>query len=149
MPAPRQVQRTVLLAVLSIALGLGTVFLIAAWPGLPQFYAAPIVMMLISALYFLASRAHTSLRRRLLTSAHGLVAAILTLVAMALYASSNSRPIYGLPFLFLYLIPLGLVGASLLSYPGPKRMHVLQGPNLGAMLWGAFTGGMAVTGDWL
>jgi hypothetical protein len=73
----------------------------------------------------------------------------MTLGAMALYASSNSRPIYGAPFLFLYFIPLGLAGASLFSYQGPKAIHVLQGPNLSAMAWAAFIGGMAVTGEWL
>lgn len=149
MSAPRKLPQMLFLTVLSIVLGVGTAFAIAAWPGLPQLYAAPIVMMLISALYFFASSRDLSLWSRLLTSAHGLVAAMLTMAAMVLYASSKSRPIYGMPFLLLYFVPLGLVVASLWAYKGPKVVHVLQGPNVGAMAWSAFTGGMAVTGDWL
>lgn len=146
--APRR-RRTVLMALLSVALGVATLILIVRSPGLPQFYAGPIVMCVISAAYFVASARDAPRARRIVTSAHGLVAAIMTLGAIAMYASGNSRPIYGPPFLFLYLIPLGLAGASLFSYPGPKIMHVLQGPNVAAMVWSAFIGGMAASGDWL
>jgi len=149
MDAPLHGRTKVWMAALTVVLGLVTLLVIIFSPGLPQFYAAPIVMCLISAAYFFGSTRDAALSRRILTSAHGLVAAIMTLGAIALYASGNSRPVYGPPFLFLYFIPLGLAGASLISYPGPKAMHVLQGPNVAAMLWGALIGGMAASGEWL
>ena len=149
MDAPRHGPRPIRIAVIAVVLGIATLLLFVVAPGWPQFYAAPIVMFVVSAAYFMASSRDAPLSRRVLTSAHGLVGSILTLGALALYATGNSRPVYGPVFFSLYFIPLGLALASLFSYSGPKRMHSLQGPNVAAMLWGGFIGGMAASGEWL
>jgi hypothetical protein len=139
--------------VLSFALGAGLGFVVLALlvlsSGIPQFYGGPCIMIVISAAYFLAGSKEMSITRRLLASAHGLLAALIFAGAAALHFSGKSRPIFGIPVLLLYAIPLVFVLGSFSWYRGPSLIHVLQGPNLAAMLWSAFYSGMAASGEWL
>lgn len=141
--------RGVLAVALSLGLGLAVLALLVLSSGIPQFYGGPFIMIAISAVYFLASSKEMSVSRRMLASAHGLLAALIFAGAAALHFSGMSRPIYGIPFLLLYVIPLAFVVASFSWYRGPTLIHILQGPNLAAMVWSAFYSGMAASGDWL
>jgi hypothetical protein len=116
--------------------------------GWLSLYGPAMLMVAISVTYFVASPA-ASLRQRALTSAHGLAAAFVFAGAVAVWASGTSGPAFGVAFLILYLIPLALVVISLTQYEGPRKMHLLQGPNLGSMVWSGVIGLMASTGDWL
>ena len=138
-------------ALIGVGIGLGalTLVLLIYWAGMPQFYGGPVLLCLISAAYFIASRNNGSWTTRLLTSVHGLVAAVIAAAALVLWMLHKSNRSYGTFYWIFFLIPFALVVASLLRYPGPKIVHVLQGPNIVAMLWSAFIGGMAVTGEWL
>jgi hypothetical protein len=107
-------------------------------------------MVTISAVYFLLDRG-ANWQERLLTAAHGLAATILCVGAflVAHFDPRGYRPYLAWPYAALYLLPVALVVVSLLRFRGPRVVHILQGPNLAAMLWAFFIGGMAVTGDWL
>jgi hypothetical protein len=112
-------------------------------------YGPAILMVGISITYFIAASPAASLRQRALTSAHGLAAALVFAGAIAVWASRRSGPAFGIAFLVLYLVPLALVVISFAQYEGPRRMHLLQGPNLGSMACSGPIGFMASTGEWL
>ena len=117
--------------------------------SLVQIYAAPIVMAGISAAYFVADHSNTTLNHRILTSAHGAAAAILNVVALAIWIAGRSQLSYSVPYLWLHAVPVALIVVLLVAYRGPKWIHILQLPNLVAMFWGLFVGSMAITNDWL
>jgi len=117
--------------------------------SLVQIYAAPIVMAGISAAYFVADHSDMTLNHRILTSAHGATAAVLNVVALGIWITGLSKLSYSAPFLWLHAVPVTLIVVSLVSYRGPKWIHILQLPNLVAMFWGLFVGSMAITNDWL
>jgi hypothetical protein len=123
----------------------------SSWDGLIQWYGAPVVMIGVSVAYFVADVRRPAFRQRLWVSAHGLAGAALYfgafLVAWAL--PLNYRPYLALPYAALLLVPLVLVGVSLVKFRGNRLVHLLQVPNVAALLWSAFVGAMAVTGDWL
>lgn len=86
--------------------------------------------------YFLSDRSGSSVTRRIVTSAHGLVGAVLFVVAMVLVLLSNeAQPELARVFLLLYLIPVGLLVVSSYMYRGPSWLHRLQIINMPALLW--------------
>lgn len=114
-----------------------------------QFYGAPVITASISTAYFWADRSATALVRRFLTSAHGLVAAVIHLAALGIWISGGSRIQYAAPFVWFHILPAALILLSLVMYKGPKWLHVLQILNVPAMLWGYLIGVMAITNDWI
>ena len=115
-----------------------------------QWIGAPVVMLGVSAAYFTAYRGRPAYGPRLLCSAHGFVGAALYVGALALWAVSPAyRPSLGWPYAVSFLLPLVLIVLALIKFKGPKWIHLLQLPNLCAMYWSLFIGGMAITGDWL
>jgi len=80
--------------------------------GFVQFYSAPIVMAAVSLAYFLADRSGSTLSRRALTSAHGLVASVIYAVAIILWISGKARTAYGAPYLLMYSLPVVLMLTS-------------------------------------
>jgi hypothetical protein len=112
-------------------------------------YAAPLIALSISVVYFLGSRSDDLMSRRFLTSAHGLAMCALYLVAMTVSFTRQSNLRYGTSFALALLVPLALMVVSLLLYRGNKKLHWLQVPNAACLVWIGFVGGMAVTGDWL
>jgi hypothetical protein len=117
---------------------------------LAQWYGAPIAMIAVSAAFFFASR-NRSFRQRLLVSAHGMSGAVLYVGAFAVASlqPGGYRPSWAGAYATLYLVPLALIGVSILKFQGAKLIHALQVLNLGALTWALFVGTMAVTGDWL
>jgi hypothetical protein len=113
----------------------------SSWDGLMQWYGAPIVMIGVSVAYFVADVRRPAVRQRLLVY----VGAFLVAWAVPL----DYRPYLAWPYAALLLVPLVLVGVSLVKFRGNRLVHLLQVPNMAALLWSAFVGGMAVTGDWL
>lgn len=119
---------------------LGTVGEVFLWVGLPS-----AVMLGTSAAYFVFDRSGMSLQRRLATSAHGLLAAVLyvSAVSISLY-SMKPRPEVANALALLYLLPVALVIASFVWYRGPKSIHLIQLLNVPAMLVSAFVGVVGV-----
>ena len=111
--------------------------------------ALPLVLLAVSGTYFFADRRNTDIVSRLLYSSHGAIACVLFAGAFLVAAVFQPRVGYGLPFLALYTVPLGVALASLIRYRGPKIVHLLQVPNICAMLFSLVIGHMAVTGEWL
>lgn len=114
-----------------------------------EFWGAPIFSVLVSGIYFRSSPSSVPLRMRLFASAHGIAIASLYFVAMGIWRSGTSRASYGIPFLCLLTIPLVLIGVSFFCFRGSRLLHLLQIVNLLCLVWTAFIGSMAVTGDWL
>src|SRR4051812_20316020 len=94
--------RVAVLIGVSIGLGALTIVLLIYWPGLPQFYGAPVLLCLISAVYFIAARNNGPWTTRLLTSVHGLAAALISVAALILWMSHKSNRSYSTPYMFLY-----------------------------------------------
>jgi predicted membrane channel-forming protein YqfA (hemolysin III family) len=110
---------------------------------------APIVALAISAVYFFASASSASLARRFLVSGHGALIAAIYCGAMGVALLGHSSPQLGDVFGAVLALPFALIVVSLMLYPGRKRIHFLQIPNLLCLGWTAIWGGMAVTGKWL
>ena len=119
------------------------VLAVLVWGG------APIVAVLISVLYFLQSKADSSMLRRIVTSAHGAAVAALYALAMFIAIQRWEDPALGKPFALALLGIVGLIVISLLLYRGSKKLHWLQILNIASLAWTGFMGGMAVTGKWL
>lgn len=119
--------------------------------GFMQWYGAPVVMIGVSLAYFFADPRRPAVRERLLVSAHGLAGAALYFGAFAVawFQPGGYRPYLGWPYAVLLLVPLALIGVSLFKFRGNRLTHALQVPNVVALLWSAFVGVMAITGDWL
>jgi hypothetical protein len=118
---------------------------------LMQWYGAPVVMIGVSLVYFFADTRRPALRERLLVSVHGVAGAALYVGAfvVAWLQPGGYRPYLAWPYFVLLLVPLALIGVALFKFRGNPLIHALQAPNVAALLWSAFVGGMAVTGDWL
>jgi hypothetical protein len=112
-------------------------------------YSTPLVATAISVAYFLRSGADVSSLRRVATSAHGVVIAVLYVVAMLVAVTRRYNPALGTPFTLALALPVVLVAVSLLFYRGSRTLHWLQLPNVACLAWTAFMGGMAITGQWL
>lgn len=105
--------------------------------------------IIVSVIYFKASPKSQSLQGRLIASAHGVV---ITLVFYSTFTFVNlvgSSVSYKKPFIFLTLVPVGFVMASLFIFKGNKNIHFYQVINLLGLVWCYFFGGMAITGLWL
>jgi len=102
-------------------------------------------MVMTSVAYFAIDRSGSTLRRRLGTAAHGMVAALLFGIAVTIQSVSPiPRPEAAKVFFLLWLIPIGLVIASFVWYRGPRIVHTMQLLNVPAMLWSAFVGYIVV-----
>lgn len=112
-------------------------------------YGVPIVTTLVSAVYFVRSRADPSLLRRILSSAHGVAVATLYILAMLVFVTRRSDPALATPFTVTLLVPATLMVVSFILYRGAKTVHLLQVPNVACLAWTWFMGVMAVTGQWL
>jgi len=109
-----------------------------------------LVMVAVSAGYYFLSAPSSTRRNRVLSSLHGVLAAVLYLGALAIWEVSHaSRAWAAWPYLFLFVGPLASVAYALFRFTGPKLLHLTQLANLWGMLYAAFIGGMAITGDWL
>jgi len=109
-----------------------------------------LIMITISATYFFMDGAEHKLRIRMFVSAHGLLAALLYIGALAIWMLAGGyRPWAGLPFLLAHLIPLASIVYAFFRFKGPKLLHISQLANVVCMLYTLFVGAMAVTGDWL
>jgi hypothetical protein len=119
-------------------------------PSYIEWYGAPTVMAGVSAAYYFAYRGRPADCRRFLCAAHGFAGVALYFGALTLWAlSPEYRPWLAWPYAVLYLIPLSLVAVAFIKVNGSQLIHLLQLPNLCAMFWSLYVGGMAVTGDWL
>lgn len=123
--------------------------IMAAASAFLSLYGAAAVLLFVSILYFRFAKTGTSLRLRFLTSAHGAVGAIVFLLALAIGFSGRDHPSYGQPYLVAWMLPASLTLVSLMRYPGPATMHLLQVFNVMAFAWAWFIGTMAVTGVWI
>lgn len=110
---------------------------------------APVVGLAVSIAYFVRSSGDPSLRRRLVTSSHGVAIALLYAIAMGVALARAFDPSYGDPFSLALLVPVVLIALSFVFYRGDKRTHWLQVLNVGSLVWTGFMGGMAITGRWL
>jgi hypothetical protein len=108
-----------------------------------------VLMIAISVAYYRMGKNVQTATVRFLTSAHGLIAAVLYIGALLLWELRLSRLEFAIPFLALYLLPLASIIYSFVRFSGSKLVHLLQLPNLALMFYTSFVGGMAVTGDWL
>ena len=98
--------------------------------------------------YFASINTKESRLFQLVTSAHGLLAAVLFVSAVLLQSViPSSSHLLVIAFTSLYLVPAGLVVISLAMYPGPKVLHFLQLLNIPAMLW-AFLASVILLTRW-
>lgn len=122
------------------------------WVGLNKFLFSrggiPIVLVLISAIYFFLNRG-VSLGVRFLSSAHGVIAAVLYAATLFLWKSGWSNEAYLYPFWALLLFPLALIIYSFWGFKGRKAIHVLHLASISCLILVWFIGSMAVTDDWL
>ena len=107
------------------------------------------IASLISIAYFVGSRSDPSLSRRLLTCVHGALIAFAYVGALLIADARRFNVAFGMPFLLLLVVPVVFAVISIWQYRGPKLMHLLQVPNVACLVWTAFVGTMAVTGEWL
>lgn len=122
---------------------IGDVLAWAAWN------LAPILGVGVSLVYLFTSPRTQPLPLRLLASCAGLLIAVIycAVFGVALFRISSQG--FGLPFLFLLVLPLGAIALSFRYYRGSRVIHSLQLVNVAVLIWTAFIGGMAVTGQWL
>jgi hypothetical protein len=114
-----------------------------------QWYLAPILALLVSAVYFATSPKLQPLSVRLLASSAGLFISTIYCVAGVIALLRLSRSGFGAPFAVAVTLGLGLIGLSFWLYRGKKLVHLLQLINLACLAWTGFIGGMAITGRWL
>lgn len=113
-----------------------------------QLIWAPLLASGISGLYFVGS-SNPNLRERLTISAHGVLLALIFLVALAVAFSGAARPSFAVPFWTIFVLPALSSVLALLRFRGNRAMHLLQVPLLAAAAWICFVGTMAVRGEWL
>jgi 4-hydroxybenzoate polyprenyltransferase len=118
----------------------------AAWT---QWLLAPILASAISLIYYHAASPTLARSMKLVVSAHGVSMAALYMVAMTIFWTDKAKPMFALPYLCSLLMPAGLIIFSLFKFKGHRVVHWLQLINVACLLWVAFIGIMAVTGDWL
>jgi hypothetical protein len=120
------------------------------WGSL-EFYGPLALLLAVSTLYFVLDKPDTHMRLRLATSAHGAIGVGLFLIAymIAVLFPGGFRPYLAWPYLALFLLPLASIIFALRKYRGPGLLHIMQGPNIAALVWVMLVGAMAITGDWL
>ena len=105
--------------------------------------APTLVMAGVSAVYFLADPRRPAYAQRLLVSAHGVVGVVL--YATAFLVGPLHTPAFRLywAWLLLCLVPPVLIGVAVFTFRGNKLVHILQVPNIAALLWVVVVGGTA------
>ena len=91
-----------------------------------QFLLPIFLMLLVSFKYFKAEQPNSTLSRKIITSSHGLVLAILYSCATVIAITGNQSIINGRIYSILNLLPLALIAISFIWYKGPKELHFLQ-----------------------
>lgn len=117
--------------------------------ALIQWLMAPLLSVVISAIYYKATSTSLSKSDRILVSAHGVSIAAMYFAALSVFWADASKPSYATPFMLSLLLPLALIVTSIFRFCGPRIVHWLQIINCICLAWVAFIGIMAVTGDWL
>ena len=114
-----------------------------------MFFVPALVMVAVSAGYFLSAPSATR-RNRILSSLHGALASAIYLGALAVWeVSPTTRAWAAWPYLLSFIAPLASIVYALFRFTGPKLLHLTQLANLWGMLYAMLIGGMAITGDWL
>ena len=103
---------------------------------------APVSALAVSVAYYRSSPTTQPALLRLLASAHGLAVAFVW--ALMWYWVQYPDPGRLTAFRYLLLLPVGLMIASFFIFQGPRRVHVLQGVNLGALAYIAVLGEFAL-----
>jgi len=116
------------------------------WRWLRDFHLPAFGAALISVAYFLSSAPTQSFVRRALASAHGIVIALLYLVAWMVYLTHHANDTWARPFAGLMLIPIGLIVTAFIVFRGRMMVHLLQLPLLLCLLWVWLRGTVIVTG---
>ena len=114
-----------------------------------QWLLAPVVSIAVSVIYFVTADRKLSFRRRVLVSMSGLSIATVYFAAMAVALTGHASRGNNIAFSTAQLALIALIVVSFKLYAGPKWVHSLQVPNILSLMWSAFIGGMAVTGEWL
>jgi hypothetical protein len=114
-----------------------------------QVYLAPILTTLVSVAYFLTSPHTQPLIMRVLSSAHGIVIALVYWSPFILSGFLRPSETMGRAFLSLLCIPFALMLTSFFTHKGKKAMRALQVVNLAGLLWTSFIDGMATSSLWL
>lgn len=112
-------------------------------------YLAPAIMAAVSVTYFFADARRPAYAARVISSAHGVLGMLLYFGALVSNPQPQYRPSLAIAYLALYILPVAAIVVSFFTFRGPRLVHLLQIPNLLALYWALFVGGMAVTGDWL
>jgi uncharacterized membrane protein len=113
------------------------------------FYGAPAIMFVVSLTYFLADARRPAYGVRAISSAHDILGLLLYFGALLSNTNPQYRPYLAIPYAVLYILPVAAIVVSFFTFRGTRLVHLLQIPNLLALFWSLFVGGMAVTGDWL
>lgn len=108
-----------------------------------------IFMLVVSAAYLNASSPSMPMHRRILVSAHGVAGASLLATAVIVAATGNSGANWRIPYMILFLLPVVLIGISLVLFRGKTGVHMLQFPFLIVLLYSMFISLMLVTGSHL
>ena len=100
---------------------------------------APLSALAVSVVYYRTSPPDQPVLLRMLASAHGLAIALLCILWVFLIQSP--RAAWHLKaFQYLCLVPVGLIVASFALFQGPRKVHLLQGVNLGSLAFVFFVG---------
>lgn len=106
----------------------------------------PVLMILISIVYFRAASPSTPVWQRILVSAHGVTGAGLIALALFISATGNSRAEWGRPYAALLFLPFILIGISLLMFRGNAKVHMLIFPFVLVLFYWLMICGSFVTG---
>lgn len=108
-----------------------------------------VFMLVVSAAYLNASSPSMPMFRRILVSAHGVVGASLLAIAVVVAVTGNSGAGWRIPYMVLFLLPVVLIGISLILFRGKTGVHMLQFPFLIVLLYSMFISLMLVSGSYL
>ena len=104
---------------------------------------APLSGLAVSVVYYRSSPPNQPVLLRMLASAHGLAIAFLCILWVFLIESP--RAAWHLKaFQYLCLVPIGLIVASFALFKGPRKVHLLQGVNLGSLAFVFFAGSFSL-----
>lgn len=107
-----------------------------------------VASMATSTLFFIYAPPGTTLRRRLLMSAHGVAVTAVFASTFVMAEFRYARPKYWWIHNVLYLIPAGLIVASLYGFKGPRALHALHTLNAAAMAFSAYWALIAMVARW-
>ena len=111
-----------------------------------EFISVLVVMTAISVVYFVTDKS-SRVPMRLVSSAHGLLGAVLFGSAFVIASADRaSRSLEG-PYACLFIVPAISILLSFVFYRGNKLVHLLQVLNVPCLFWALFVGGMAIGAD--